>query len=253
MNAHIHKKSIHNAKNNLIPEILYEDQNLLVVVKPQNLPMQPDRNATVSLLTLLEDYFEFSRGIEDPFIGLVHRLDRHTGGICIFAKTPSTLKQLNQSFSDHKVEKRYITVVSDPIDTLETSGTLTHYLTIDTKSNYVTAFKTASQGTLKAKLHYKKIAHMDSAYGPLSLLEIILETGRQHQIRVQLSSIGYPVMGDAKYGKCPIQGESLALWAYALNIGTHHFMAMPTFGNLYFKIFESYLLEENLNAYPSLL
>ncbi|MBF4695888.1 RluA family pseudouridine synthase [Fusibacter ferrireducens] len=244
MNRYNSPKSNLPKQKNLIPEIIYEDKKLLAVIKPQNLPVQPDRNSTVSLLTLLEDYFEFSRGIEEPFIGLVHRLDRHTGGLCIFAKTPASLKKLNRCFAEHQVEKRYLTVVSDPSNNLDSAGTLTHYLTIDPKCNFVAASKTASQGALKATLHYKKIVHIDSAYGPLCLLEITLETGRQHQIRVQLSSMGYPVMGDAKYGICPLKNESLALWAYYLEINTYSFISMPKPDNPYFKIFEAFLHEE---------
>ncbi len=246
MSSHTQKKSTSTSAPNITPKIIFEDKNLLVVVKPQNLSIQPDRNSTFSLLTLLEDYFEFSRGVEDPFIGLVHRLDRHTGGICIFAKTQATLKKLNKAFSNHKVEKRYLAVVSDPNNNLNNSGKLVHHLTINSKTNFVTASTTSAPDTVKASLQYKKIAHLNSTYGPLSLIEVTLETGRQHQIRVQLASIGYPVMGDAKYGECPIKGESLALWAYRLDIDAHHFISMPTLDNSYFELFKAYFFETKL-------
>lgn len=221
--------------------ILFENNQFYILIKPQNIPIQSDGKSTSSLMQALEDYLEFGLGIEDPFLGLVHRLDRHTGGLCVIAKNEKALKKLNQLFSTRKVSKKYLTIVKGrPPE----SDRLTHYLTVNHKTNFVKVDEVAVPDAKEAILSYKCLGFNDSELGPQSLLEITLETGRQHQIRAQLAHIGYPVLGDPKYGTCPIPGESLALWAYSLIFDNFEFKALPVApyaDNQYFLAFDALL------------
>lgn len=221
--------------------ILFENNQFYILIKPQNIPIQNDGKSTNSLMQALEDYLEFGMGIEEPFLGLVHRLDRHTGGLCVIAKNEQALKKLNQLFSTRKVSKKYLTIVNGrPPE----SDRLTHYLTVNHKANFVTVSNAAVPNSKEAILAYKQLDCIDTEGGPQSLLEITLETGRQHQIRTQLAHIGYPVLGDPKYGTCPMPGESLALWAYSLNFDKYEFKALPVApytDNKYFLAFDAFL------------
>lgn len=232
-------------------DMIYEDKDIFVVVKPQNIPVQSDKSASLTLMNLIEDYFEFSRGIDMPFIGLIHRLDRHTGGVCVFAKNKASLAAMNQRFSSRQVEKRYLAVVTGEIPP---SGTLEHYLEIHQKTNFVKAYDSPPPSHLsslkRARLHYTRLHVMKSATETLSLVEVRLDTGRQHQIRVQLATIGHPVSGDAKYGNPVDKGDSLALWAYKLAYDDKCFISLPSLENRYFKPFEDFF---NSNQFRGIL
>lgn len=218
--------------------ILYEDDHILVVVKPHNLPIQPTRGQTLNLLNLIEDFLEFHRGIEDPYIGLVHRLDQPTGGIVVFTKDPKTTTRFNQLVKNKEVQKTYLALCKGRFS--KTSGTLKHYLIADAKTNYVTCHTHELPHSKEAILTYQVIDEKKMGDEDFSLVEIQLDTGRQHQIRVQFKAIGHPLVGDHKYGFCnddkdpmPQQADkTLMLWAYEMSFRlygkAHHFRAIPT-------------------------
>ena len=186
--------------------ILYEDNHLLVVEKPINIPVQEDSSKDKDLLTILKEYIkEKYNKPGNVYLGLVHRLDRPVGGIMVFARTSKAASRLSKQITNNEFNKIYNAVVVGNIDN---SGTLEDKLLKDTKTNIV---KVSDEGKL-ARLKYKKIAYKDN----LSLVEIKLETGRSHQIRVQFSHKGFPLYGDQKYNKNAHSGEQLALFAKRL-------------------------------------
>ncbi len=189
--------------------IAYEDNHLLVVVKPQNIPVAADSSGDDDLLSALKRYLKdkYSKPGE-AYLGLVHRLDRPTGGVMVFAKTSKAAARLSESIRSGDFEKRYLAVTAGvPRDK---KGVLKNALYKDEATNTVYAVPLATEGARLALMEYNV---MEAKQG-LALLDIRLYTGRSHQIRVQLKTIGCPVFGDMKYGadKSP-EGYDMALWA----------------------------------------
>ncbi len=186
--------------------ILYEDNHLLVVEKPINVPVQEDSSKDKDLLTMLKEYIkeEYNKP-GNVYLGLVHRLDRPVSGIMVFAKTSKAASRLSNQVRENKFIKIYNAVVMNKIDD---NGKLVDHLLKDTKKNIV---KVDKNGKL-CILNYKKLDFKDN----MSLVEIKLETGRSHQIRVQMSHNGNPLYGDQKYNKNAKVGEQLALFAKRL-------------------------------------
>ena len=183
--------------------IIYEDNHLLVVEKPINIIVQEDNTKDKDLLTILKKYIkEKYNKPGNVYLGLVHRLDRPVGGIMVFAKTSKAAGRLSEQIRNKTFKKTYNAVV---IDNINQSGKLEDYLLKDEKKNIV---KVDKSGKL-AILYYKKLSYKDN----MSLVEINLETGRSHQIRVQMSNYGYPLFGDQKYNKKASVGEQIALFA----------------------------------------
>ncbi len=175
--------------------ILFEDNHLIVINKLPGELVQGDFTGDVPLLEKVRDYIkETYKKPGNVFTGLVHRLDRPTSGIVIFAKTSKALGRMNSIFEKREVEKIYWAIVQGTPDKSE--DRLVHFLKKDQKKNKSQYFFKEIAGSKKAVLSYKVLQKMDH----YSLLEIKLETGRHHQIRVQLSSIGCPIKGDLKYG-----------------------------------------------------
>ncbi|MDD4211393.1 MAG: RluA family pseudouridine synthase [Clostridia bacterium] len=191
--------------------IVYEDNHLLVVVKPQNVPTQEDRSKDKDLLSMLKDYLKEKYNKEgNVYLGLVHRLDRPTGGLLIFAKTSKAASRLSKAIRENNVEKHYLTcVLGTPKD--KRTG-LVNYLKKDTENNLVKIAPQSEEGAKRAELYYNVLEHNER----FSLLEVNLQTGRSHQIRVQLAYIKHPIFGDAKYGGELVKGAHMALWAYKL-------------------------------------
>jgi len=186
--------------------IIYEDNHLLVVEKPINIPVQEDNSKDKDLLTILKEYLKNKYNKPgNVYLGLVHRLDRPVGGVMVFAKTSKCASRLSDQIRSKKFNKVYNAVVLNKINE---SGRLTDYLLKNKKNNIVKVDKTGKLSVL----NYKKIKTIDN----LSLIEINLETGRSHQIRVQMSHNGNPLFGDQKYNKDSKVGEQLALFAKKL-------------------------------------
>ena len=176
-------------------EVLYEDNHLIVVNKKASDIVQGDKTGDVTMPDTIKEFLkEKYNKPGNVFCGVVHRLDRPTSGAVVFAKTSKALTRLNEQFRDKSTKKTYWAVVEQ--EPKEKSGTLVHYLKKNEKQNKSYASLTETPGSKKASLEYKLIAKSDKYF----LLEIELHTGRHHQIRVQLSTIGCIIKGDVKYG-----------------------------------------------------
>lgn len=193
-------------------QVLFEDNHLLIVNKPAGLPVQGDQTGDAHLLEWAERYIAEKAGKPGAaFVGLVHRLDRPVSGAVVLAKTSKALARMNEVFRNKQNQKVYrvITLYELP----QEEGTLIHYVAKDPMMHKAIAFKSPKPGAKSAVLHYKLLAN----YAGRFYYEIRLETGRFHQIRVQLSKAGSPIVGDLKYGaKEPLPDRSIALHAYQL-------------------------------------
>ena len=186
-------------------KVIYEDNHLLVVEKPCNVPMQEDSSKDLDLLTMAKQYIkEKYNKPGNVYVGLVHRLDRPVGGICVFAKTSKAASRLDDQIRTKQFKKTYIAVVED--NNLKDEDTLVDYLLKDSKTNTT---KVDPKGKLSS-LNYKVLARKDN----LAKVLINLHTGRSHQIRVQFSSRNHALYGDQRYNKHSKVGEQIALWAY---------------------------------------
>ena len=183
--------------------IIYEDNHLLVVEKPINIQTQEDNTKDKDLLTILKEYIkEKYNKPGNVYLGLVHRLDRPVGGIMVFARTSKAAARLSEQVRNKTFKKTYNAVV---IGNINKEGKLKDYLLKDEKKNIVKVDKNGKE----AILNFKKLDFKNN----MSLVEINLETGRSHQIRVQMSHYGYPLFGDQKYNKTSKVGEQIALFA----------------------------------------
>lgn len=187
--------------------IIYEDNHLLVVEKPINIPVQADASNDKDLLTLLKEYIKNKYNKPgNVYLGLIHRLDRPVGGVMVFAKTSKCASRLSEQIRKGDFKKIYYAVVEGDIFK---SGLLKDKLLKDTKANMV---KVDDNGK-ESELYFDKIDYKNN----LSLVKIDLHTGRSHQIRVQFSSRGYPLYGDHRYNKkCPSDSQ-IALFAEKLS------------------------------------
>ena len=187
--------------------IIYEDNHLLVIEKPINIPVQKDNTSDIDLITMLKDYRkknENKRG--EAYLGLVHRLDRPVGGIMVFAKTSKAASRLSDQIRTNTFHKTYLAVIQG---ILSKEGVLEDYLIKNEKENI--SYVTNKEKGKYSKLEYKILDTKDN----LSLVRINLITGRSHQIRVQFSSRNHPLIGDSKYGDNP-NNISIALYAESI-------------------------------------
>ena len=183
--------------------VIYEDNHLLVVEKPINIPTQEDNTKDKDLLTILKKYIkEKYNKPGNVYLGLVHRLDRPVGGIMVFARTSKAASRLSEQVRNKTFKKTYNAVV---IGNIENTGKLKDNLLKDEKRNIVKVDKNGKE----AILNFKKLNYKNN----MSLVEINLETGRSHQIRVQMANHGCPLFGDQKYNKTAKVGEQIALFA----------------------------------------
>ncbi len=176
-------------------QILYEDNHILIINKNVGQLVQGDKTGDKSLLELLKSFIkERDQKPGNVFLGLVHRIDRPTSGLVIYAKTSKALSRLTQMVKNREIKKTYWAIV--PKEIIPQSQTLTHYLKKNEKNNKAIVYNGETNGAKKAILNYQIIKTLDN----YMLLEIDLQTGRHHQIRAQLSKIGVPIKGDLKYG-----------------------------------------------------
>jgi 23S rRNA pseudouridine1911/1915/1917 synthase len=197
-------------------EIIFEDNHILVVNKPVGMLVQGDKTGDEPLVEQLKSYIkEKYNKPGNVYLGVVHRIDRPTSGVVLFAKTSKALTRLNKQFSERLVSKTYWAMVKNKPE--KPAERLVHFLKRNPKQNKSYAYPKLIPESKKAILNYK----ISKTLNHYHLLEIGLETGRHHQIRAQLSAIGCPIKGDLKYGaKRSNPNGGIDLHARQLNI-TH--------------------------------
>jgi 23S rRNA pseudouridine1911/1915/1917 synthase len=184
---------MHSTKENL--QILFEDNHILIVNKRSGDITQGDKTGDKPLSDVVKEYIKQKYNkAGNVFLGVVHRLDRPTSGVIIFARTSKALERLNKMLRDKEINKTYWAIVKE--QPKKEKDTLINFLKKNPKNNKSTVYTKEIDGSKKAILHYKVLKKLDR----YSLLEIDLETGRHHQIRAQLSALGFPIKGDLKYG-----------------------------------------------------
>ena len=193
-------------------QVLYEDNHLLVINKQAGVLVQGDATGDVPLVDMAKEYIgEKYQKPGDVFLGVVHRLDRPVSGVVVFARTSKALERMNALFRDRKTQKTYWALVTNK--PARNEGTLVHWLIKDEKKNKTTAYSKENPNGSRSELHYKVIDNKRGYF----LIEVNPITGRPHQIRVQLASMGCPIVGDVKYGsRIPSPDGSLALHARQL-------------------------------------
>tara|TARA_B100000674_G_C37836828_1_gene913272 strand:- start:98 stop:772 length:675 start_codon:yes stop_codon:yes gene_type:complete len=191
--------------------VIYEDNHILVVNKAAGLLVQGDKTGDESLVDIAKRYIKDKyQKPGNVFLGLVHRLDRPTTGVIVLARTSKALSRLNQQFKDRLTKKVYRAVVSG---SPEPKARLEHFLKKNSSQNKSFHYPKNTLNTKHAILRYRYIEQLRSYH----VLEIELETGRHHQIRVQLAAVGLHIKGDLKYGaKRPNQNGSIHLHAQSL-------------------------------------
>lgn len=190
--------------------ILFEDGSVLLCYKEAGIPVQSARLGTMDMENALKNYLAGKKPGKLPYLGVIHRLDQPVEGLLLFAKTPEAARELGRQLTEGRMGKHYLAVVQG--NPAVKKGNLKAYLKKDGKTNtsYVTVKGTP--GSKEARLFYQVVEEKEEE----SLLRVELDTGRHHQIRVQLSQEGYPIVGDQKYGERSSGKTALALCSYEL-------------------------------------
>lgn len=195
-------------------KVIYEDNHIIVVEKPVNVPSQGDKTGDVDMLTLVKQYIK--EKYDKPgevYLGLVHRLDRPVGGVMVFARTSKAAARLSEQVRNKDFKKKYLVIADGKFE--KNKGTLEDYLLKNEKTNTSKVVKEGTKNAKLAKLDYEVLKYNDEIN--LSVVKINLHTGRHHQIRVQLANQNHSICGDQKYGTRG-RGKQICLWAYELTI-----------------------------------
>lgn len=194
--------------------VIYEDNHIIVVEKPVNIPSQGDKTGDVDMLTIIKEYLkEKYNKPGNVYLGLIHRLDRPVGGVMVFAKTSKAAARLSEQVRDKVFKKQYLVIANGKFD--KETGVLSDYLLKNERKNMSRVVPEGTKNSKYAELDYEILKY--DAELNLSVLKINLHTGRHHQIRVQLSSRNHSIYGDQKYGGRG-HGKQICLWAYELTI-----------------------------------
>ena len=201
-------------ENEINLKVIYEDNHIIVVEKPANIPSQGDKTGDLDMLTIIKAYLkEKYNKPGNVYLGLVHRLDRPVGGVMVFAKTSKAASRLSEQVREKVFKKKYLVIVNGKFK--EKKGTLKDYLLKNERLNKSRVVEEGTKNSKYAELDYEVLKY-DKEQN-LSLLKIDLHTGRHHQLRVQLSSRDHSIYGDAKYNGRG-SARQLYLWAYELTI-----------------------------------
>lgn len=238
-------KPLYNYKNEIRGigmKVIYEDNHIIVVEKPVNVPSQGDKTGDEDMLILIKEYLkEKYNKPGNVYLGLVHRLDRPVGGVMVFAKTSKAASRLSEQVRNKTFQKTYLVICNEKME--NEKGVLQDYLWKDEKSNTSFVVKEGKKNAKLAELDYEVLKYNEE--DNLSLIKVNLHTGRHHQIRVQLSSRGHAIYGDNKYhGRGA--GSGICLWAYELTIQHPTTKEMLTFNTLPKgnKIWKNYIKEQ---------
>ena len=190
-------------------KIIYEDNQVIVAVKPPNMLSQADKTKDADILSEIREYIRIKYNKPgNVYLGLVHRLDRPVGGLMVFARTSKAAARLSAQMREHEMGREYLCVTEGQV---KDKFTLINYLIQNERMNRVMICDADERGAQEAILH----GHCLSRKAGLSLCSLRLETGRKHQIRVQMKEMGAPLWGDHRYGH-GIPGQQIALWGYKL-------------------------------------
>lgn len=179
-------------------QVLYEDRDVFVCIKPMGVPAQSDKTRDTDMVTLVKKYlYDKSETEEEPYVGLVHRLDRPVGGIMVFARNQEAAADLSGQMLDGIFDKYYQAVLTGELE--EEEGEMIDYLLRDGRTNTSSVVKRGTKGAKKAELEYEVLDVVETEEGTFTYALIHLLTGRHHQIRVQCASRGVGIYGDTKY------------------------------------------------------
>ncbi len=195
-------------------KVLYEDNHIIVVEKIPNIPSQADKTNDIDMLTIIKQYIKDKYNKKgEVYLGLVHRLDRPVGGVMVFARTSKAASRLSEEVRNKTFKKQYLAIVDGKFD--YSKGTLEDYLLKNEQKNMSKVVTKENKRAKIAKLDYEVLKYEQEIN--LSVLKILLHTGRHHQIRVQLASRNHSIYADQKYG-IRGKGKQICLWAYSLTI-----------------------------------
>ena len=196
--------------------VLYEDNHIIVVVKPNNIPSQGDKTGDEDMLTIIKKYIKQKYNKPgDVYLGLVHRLDRPTGGVMVFARTSKAAGRLSEQIRNKEIQKKYIATCDGKFE--KEKDTWKDFLLKNERNNMSKVVPEGTKNAKEAILDYEVMKYNEKT--DLSVVKVNLYTGRHHQIRVQFASRGHSLFGDQKYGTRG-RGKQLRLWAYYLSF-TH--------------------------------
>ena len=194
--------------------VIYEDNQIIVVEKPVNIPSQGDKTGDIDMLTIVKEYIkEKYNKPGEVYLGLVHRLDRPTGGVMVFARTSKAAGRLSEQIREGGFHKKYLAIVDGKME--HNKGTMVDYLQKNEKKNTSRVVDKNAKSAKLAELDYEVVKYNDEIN--LSVVKVMLKTGRHHQIRVQFASRNHSLYGDQKYGSRG-RGKQLCLWAYSLTL-----------------------------------
>jgi len=193
--------------------VIYEDNHIIVVEKMPNIPSQGDKTEDVDMLTIIKDYLkEKHQKPGNVYLALIHRLDRPVGGVMVFAKTSKAAARLSEEVRERRIKKEYLVVADGKFE--NSKGTLEDYLLKNERKNMSKVVPEGTKNAKLARLDYEVLRYNEEI--DLSVVRVLLHTGRHHQIRLQLSNIGHSIYGDQKYGTRG-RGKQIALWAFKLS------------------------------------
>ncbi len=195
-------------------KIVYEDNHLISVIKECGIPVMKDSSGDYDLQNMIKDHLKNKyKKPGNVFLGIVHRLDRPVGGVMLFAKTSKAASRLSDQIRKGEWKKKYLAVIEG--FPLERSGTFEDHIIKDSENNKVAVTEMSVDGAKKATLNYKVILKNRKR----AIVEIDLKTGRSHQIRVQFSSRGFPIVNDFKYNPLNLKKKGdIALWSHSIEL-----------------------------------
>ena len=193
--------------------VIYEDNHIIVVEKMPNIPSQGDKTEDIDMLTIIKEYLKGKyQKPGNVYLALIHRLDRPVGGVMVFAKTSKAAARLSEEVRERRIKKEYLVVADGKFE--KKQGTLEDYLLKNERKNISKVVPEGTKNAKRAKLDYEVLKYNEEI--DLSVVRVLLHTGRHHQIRLQLANIGHSIYGDQKYGTRG-RGKQIALWAYKLS------------------------------------